>query len=64
VGRPWGEDLGLLYKYLVRASMLRDPRVQKVTNMQISLQASTFSFKADVQPIKVKNLQPVSVTLP
>ncbi len=64
VGRPWSEDMGLLYKYQTRASMLRDPRVQKVTNMKISLQASTFTFTADVQPIKVKNLQPVSVTLP
>ncbi len=64
VGRPWGTDLGLLYKFLVRSSLLNDPRVQKVANMQISMQRDQFSFSADVQPINVKNSQPVSATLP
>jgi len=64
IGRPWGDDLGLLYKFLVRGSMLSDPRIANVNNMQISLRSDQFTFSAYVQPIKVKNSQPISVTLP
>jgi hypothetical protein len=64
VGRPWGEDLGMLYKFLVRGSILSDPRIATVTNMKITLRRDQFSFSANIQPIKVKNSQSVSVTLP
>jgi len=64
VGRPWSDDLGILYKFFLRASILSDPRVQSVSNMQLSLLRDQFSLNASIQPVHVKNSQTVSVTLP
>jgi hypothetical protein len=64
VGRPWNDDLGILYKFFLRDSILSDPRVQSVGDMQLALQRDQFSLNLSIQPVHVKNSQTVSATLP
>ena len=64
VGRPWSEDIAILYVFYAKQSMLEDPRTAEVTNTRITLEGSAYTFSADVRPVNVKNSRPVSVTVP
>jgi hypothetical protein len=64
VGRPWSEDIAILYIFNAKQSLLEDPRTAEVTNTAITLEGSAYTFSATVRPVNVKNSRPVSVTVP
>jgi hypothetical protein len=63
VGRPFTDDVGVLYSFFMRQSLLSDPRVEKVRNVQLDLDGDTLTMSAEVQPIDSRVSQPISVRI-
>lgn len=60
-GRPWTDDVGVLYSFAIRQSLLSDPRVGKVRNVQLSLRGDTVTASLEVQPVNVRNARPITI---
>lgn len=60
VGRPFTDDVGVLYSFYFRRSLLSDPRVGKVRNVQLNQVGDKYVASAEVQPIDARTAQPVS----
>jgi hypothetical protein len=61
VGRPFTDDVGVLYAFHFRRSQLSDPRVGRVRNIQISQDGDVFMASAEVQPVDARTAQPINV---
>jgi hypothetical protein len=61
VGRPFSDDVGVLYSFAARRSFLSDPRVGKVRNIQLSLRGDQMFASLEVQPINVRDARPITV---
>lgn len=59
-GRPFTDDIGVLYSFYFRRSLLSDPRVGKVRNVQLSQVNDKYVVSAEVQPIDARLMQSVS----
>lgn len=63
VGRPIAPDVGVLYAFFARRSLLADPRVGKVRNVQLDQVGNTLQMRAEVQPVDSRAAQPISVRI-
>lgn len=61
VGRPLTDDVGALYSFFIRRSLLSDPRVQKVRNVQFNLEGDVLIVSAEVQPVDTRTAQPITI---
>lgn len=61
VGRPFTDDVGVLYSFALRRSLLSDPRVGKVRNVQLNLSGDTVFASLEVQPINARNARPITI---
>jgi hypothetical protein len=61
VGRPFTDDVGVLYSFAVRRSLLSDPRVSKVRNVQLDLRGDTVTASLEVQPVNARNARPINI---
>jgi len=61
VGRPFTADVGVLYSFYFRRSMLSDPRVGKVRNIQLSQVGDVYRVSAEVQPVDARVAQPINI---
>lgn len=61
VGRPFTDDVGVLYSFAVRQSLLSDPRVGKVRNVQLNLRGDTAFASLEVQPVNARNARPITI---
>lgn len=60
IGRPFTDDVGVLYSFFVRRSLLSDRRVGKVRNVQLNLSGDTVTASAEVQPVSVRASRPIT----
>ena len=60
VGRPAVDSTFVLYTFFIRRSLLADPRVGKVSNVQLSLVGDTWMLDADVQPVDSRLSRPIT----
>ena len=63
VGRPFTSSVGVLYLYFMRRSLLSDPRVSKVSNLQLSLQGDTLYLNGEVTPIDARKAEPINLQI-
>ncbi len=63
VGRPLTDDVSVLYALFMRRSLLSDPRVGKVRNVQIDLKNDVLTMHAEVQPVDARMSRPISVKI-
>lgn len=61
VGRPFTDDVGVLYSFAIRGSLLSDPRVARVRNVQLTLNRDTVQASLEVQPITARNARPITI---
>lgn len=61
IGRPFTDDVGVLYSFFVRRSLLSDPRIGKVRNIQLNDLGDTLTVSAEVQPIDSRTVRPITV---
>lgn len=61
VGRSLTADVGVLYSFFFRRSLLADPRVGKVRNVQLSESGDTLVASAEVVPVDARTAQPISI---
>ncbi len=61
VGRPFTDDVGVLYSFAVRRSLLSDPRVGKVRNVQLSLRGDVVTASLEVQPVNARDARPITI---
>ena len=61
VGRPYTDAVGALYTFFIRRSLLADPRVGKVRNIQLTLNGDKLSMSAEVQPIDSRISRPIDI---
>jgi len=61
IGRPFTDDVGVLYSFAVRRSLLSDPRVGKVRNVQLNLNGDTVLASLEVQPINARSTRPITI---
>ncbi len=60
VGRPFTDDVGVLYSFFVRRSLLSDPRVGRVRNVQLSLSGDVVRASVEVQPVNSRAARPIT----
>jgi hypothetical protein len=63
VGRPLTGDVGVLHSFFARRSLLSDPRISKVRNIQLNLVGDTLTMSAEVQPIDSRSLRPITIAV-
>lgn len=63
IGRPVAADTAVFYSYFVRRSLLLDPRVENVSNAQLTVEGDKFSYYAEVQPKNARQAQATRVTV-
>jgi hypothetical protein len=61
VGRPGVDDVFALSTFFIRRSLLADPRVGKVRNMNYTQVGDTLTLNAEVQPIDSRIARPISI---
>ncbi len=61
VGRPLTDDVGALYTFFMRRSLLSDPRVGRVRDVQLNLSGDVLTMSAEVQPVDARTSQSISV---
>ena len=61
VGRPATDSVFVLNSFFTRRSLLSDPRVGKVRNVQYSLVGDTTTLNAEVQPVDSRLSRPISI---
>lgn len=61
VGRPFTDDVSVLYSFLARMSLLADPRISRVRNVQLSEVGDKVTLSAEVQPINARAASPIAV---
>ena len=62
IGRPWSNDIRLLYTYFARRSFLQDPRVAQVRQPAYTLSGSSVSISVEVQPVRVRTSRKITIT--
>lgn len=63
IGRPFTDDVGILHSFFMRRSLLSDPRIEKVRNVQLDLKGDVLLMHAEVQPIDSRASRPISVRI-
>lgn len=61
VGRPFTDDVGVLHSFLIRRSMLSDPRISKVRNIKLDLDGNVLVVRMEVQPVDARVAQPITI---
>lgn len=61
VGRPFTDDVGVLYSFAIRQSLLSDPRIDKVRNVQLNLKGDTVTASLEIQPINTRSTRPITI---
>ena len=60
VGRPFTDSVSLLAVFFMRRSLLSDPRVGAVTNVQLDDSGDTLMLNMTVQPVDSRTARPIS----
>lgn len=63
IGRPFTDDVGVLYSFFVRRSLLSDPRVGKVRNVQLNLSGDVVTASAEIQPVDARSARPITIQI-
>jgi hypothetical protein len=61
VGRPMTDNVFALSSFFIRRSLLADPRVGKVRNVQFTTVGDTMNLNAEIQPIDSRIARPISI---
>lgn len=61
VGLPLTQDVGVVFSFLFRQSLLADPRVSKVRNVRLDASGDTVMASAEIQPVDSRSSQQFSV---
>lgn len=61
IGRPFTDDVGVLYTFAIRRSLMSDPRVGRVRNVQLNLSGDTITASLEVQPVNVRDARPITI---
>lgn len=61
VGRPFTGDVSVVYSFMFRRSLLADPRISKVRNVQFNESGDTVTASAEIQPVDARAAQPITV---
>ena len=61
IGRPFTDDVGVLYSFFIRRSLLSDRRVDKVRNVQLSVANDVVTVSLELQPVDARVAQPITI---